>query len=793
MKRFSIAFQSLFLVAVSAFGAAPADYYKSCEGKSGKALLQALHSVIDNHTNVGYDGLWTVYQTSDVRDNGTVWDMYSTKEWVVGKEHCGNYSKVGDCINREHSFPKSWFSNGSPMVSDAFHIYPTDGKVNGQRSNFPYGECSGGTTLASNGNVKALGRFGTSTFPGYSGKVFEPDDQYKGDFARSYFYMVARYNDKVANWNSDMLANNNYPAFSGWALNLLLKWHRQDPVSKKETDRNEAVYKYQKNRNPFIDHPELVEYIWGDSQQDGWTPGGETVAVFTAPVNGMTIDVGVTGTGIERSVTVAVKGAGLTDDVIVSVSGAGFSVNTQALTAAQVNGGRGAVSVSYLSQTVAEGRGQLTLASGKAKVTVALTASAVDGLPATAATDISEDSFVAHWCNVDGDGAMYSFMLYLNGLPVAGYPVNVPAEDEMYEVTGLEPGADYSYTVSYKGETSNVVYVTTATPIPSIQFLFDGELDFVAAPGEPSEVAELLLDIDNIAGDIELSVEAPFELSVDKTKWSRTVTLAEGEERVYMRLGATAEGVYRTEIVARAGDYVNDDAEATGRVASATSMFEDFESGNKAAAYTDGTYQGSAMLWNIANVAIDSRDKAKAYQGDWVCCFGTKAESSIATAIQMAGGIGTVSFMANLWPNDADAKINVEYSANGSDWTVAGSVTVSGDSYEKYSVAVSKAGALYLRLRKTSGKRVLIDNIEAPGYSGVGSVAELYYHSWDAYCRGGELVIENSREGDEFQVYGIDGLTRFDGALSAGEIAIKLDAGLYIVVQGDFSRRVLVK
>ncbi|MDE7385513.1 MAG: endonuclease [Muribaculaceae bacterium] len=793
MKRFSIVFQSLIVATLAVFGAEPSNYYQSCEGKSGKTLLQALHSVIGSHTNVGYDGLWTVYQTSDVRANGTVWDMYSTKEWVVGKERCGNYKNVGDCINREHSFPKSWFNDASPMMSDAFHIYPTDGKVNGQRSNFPYGECSGGTTLASNGNVKALGRFGTSTFPGYNGKVFEPDDQYKGDFARSYFYMAACYNDRIANWNSDMLAKNNYPAFSSWALNLLLKWHRQDPVSKKETDRNDAVYKHQKNRNPFIDHPELVEYIWGDKQGQGWAPGGEVDPVLTSPVNGATIDVGVTGLGIERSVTVPVKGTGLTEAVSVSVSGAGFSVSAMTLSADMVNNGRAAVSVRYVSATEANGSGVLTLTSGKAKVAVALTARAVSGLPATSATDISEDSFVAHWCNVDGDGAMYSFMLYLNGVAVEGYPVNVPAEDEMYLVTGLEPGAHYSYTLSYDGETSNVIEVTTATPIPSIQFLFDGELDFVTAPGEPSEVAELLLDIENIAGDIELSVAKPFELSVDKAQWSQKVTLAEGEERVYMRLGAAAEGSYMTDIVARAGDYVNDDVEVRGLVASESSLFEDFESGNKAAAYTDGTYQGNTMLWNIVNVAIDERDRAKAYDGAWVCCFGTKAEGSIATASPLAGGIGTVSFMANLWPKDADAKINVEYSTDGSNWTAAGSVTVTGDSYNKYTVTVNKPGALYLRLHKTAGRRVLIDNIEASGYSGVGSVAELYYHSWDAYCRGGELVIENSHDGDEFQVYGIDGVTRFDGRLGAGETSIKLDRGLYIVVSGDFARRVLVK
>lgn len=155
------------------------------------------------------------------------------------------------------------------MVSDAFHIYPTDGKVNGQRSSFPYGECASGTTLPSCNGVDALGKLGKSTFPGYSGTVFEPVDEYKGDFARTYFYMAACYNDKIASWSSPMLAGNSYPCYTTWAVNLLLKWNEQDPVSQKEIDRNNAVYKHQNNRNPFIDHPELAEYIWGDKQNIG--------------------------------------------------------------------------------------------------------------------------------------------------------------------------------------------------------------------------------------------------------------------------------------------------------------------------------------------------------------------------------------------------------------------------------------------------------------------------------------------------------------------------------------------
>ena len=270
MKKFSIGFLPLLLsllVYNYSVAQAPSGYYDSAKGLNKKNLLIALKDIVGPHTTVSYDGLWEVYKSSDVRvdpgDGRTyVWDMYSTAKFIPGQKQCGNYSKIGDCYNREHSFPKSWFSKAKPMYSDAYHLYPTDGKVNGQRSNYPFGECANGTYLPPSGNAKALGKLGTSTFPGYNDKVFEPDDEYKGDFARSYFYMAAAYQDKIASWSSPMLARNDYPCYSSWAIELLLKWHRQDPVSQKEIDRNNAVSLHQKNRNPFIDNPEMAEYIW---------------------------------------------------------------------------------------------------------------------------------------------------------------------------------------------------------------------------------------------------------------------------------------------------------------------------------------------------------------------------------------------------------------------------------------------------------------------------------------------------------------------------------------------------
>lgn len=266
MKRIFLSVLTLLLTVI-AYAEIPAGYYSALVGKSGEAqILQTLHSIISSHTNVGYDGLYKVYPTADLTGSNQVWDMYSTCTFTHGQKKCGTYKNVCDCYNREHSVPQSWFGEAQPMKSDAFHVYPTDGKVNGQRSNYPYGECSGGTSLGGN----ALGRLGSSTFTGYTnvGKVFEPVDQYKGDFARTYYYMVACYYDKnftqATEGQKVFTYSGGKAGLTAYSKALFLKWSRNDAVSEKETDRCDAVYAFQHNRNPFIDCKGLEEWIWGN-------------------------------------------------------------------------------------------------------------------------------------------------------------------------------------------------------------------------------------------------------------------------------------------------------------------------------------------------------------------------------------------------------------------------------------------------------------------------------------------------------------------------------------------------
>ena len=154
------------------------------------------------------------------------------------------------------------------MYYDLFHLYPTDTKVNNTRGNEPFGETEGSAKKNSANNFS---KYGTCTYPGYTGNVFEPNDIYKGDFARTYFYMVTCYENEITSndWNNGKthtLDGNKYPGLQEWQLNMLMEWAAKDPVDQpieKETPRNNVVYGIQGNRNPFIDYPGLEEYIWG--------------------------------------------------------------------------------------------------------------------------------------------------------------------------------------------------------------------------------------------------------------------------------------------------------------------------------------------------------------------------------------------------------------------------------------------------------------------------------------------------------------------------------------------------
>lgn len=281
LKNTLLSFFLFLLTATVSVAQIPSGYYDDAEGLSGYPLKTALFNIIKNHQDQGYSALWQFYQTADImppeltnsgNSTNRIWDIYSYNpngsnpyEFIAGSDQCGNYGGEGDCYNREHTFPKSWFSNQAPMKNDAVHILPTDGYVNGRRSNHPYSEVGSTTWISENGS-----KLGSSNVPGYSGTAFEPIDEFKGDLARIYFYMATRYQDRIASWennssNADaVLDGTSDHVFESWYLNLMVQWHTQDPVSEKELNRNNKIYQFQSNRNPFVDHPEYVNLIWVD-------------------------------------------------------------------------------------------------------------------------------------------------------------------------------------------------------------------------------------------------------------------------------------------------------------------------------------------------------------------------------------------------------------------------------------------------------------------------------------------------------------------------------------------------
>ncbi len=272
----------------------PAGYYDAAIGLSCGPLKTTLFSITSaNYIQLSYSpGVWDAFQTTDMHRNDAntadiIWDMYSDNPagaepytYTFGTNQCGNYDSEGDCYNREHSFPKSWFNDAYPMYSDIHHLFATDGYVNNKRGNQPYGEVSSPSWTSQNG-----GKLGSNTYPGFTGIVFEPRNEYKGDFARGQLYMVTRYQNLVAGWQgngnaNDILNGTAYPALDDWYVKLMFKWHTNDPVSTKEINRNNAVFALQGNRNPFIDHPEYVYNVW---QCTGLLP--VTIIDFTAHKN----------------------------------------------------------------------------------------------------------------------------------------------------------------------------------------------------------------------------------------------------------------------------------------------------------------------------------------------------------------------------------------------------------------------------------------------------------------------------------------------------------------------------
>lgn len=312
MKHFLLILSILVAVSLSAFNrpVTPADslpaYYESIDGTSGKELMDAIQRVAKQGYRADdfrYDSVWLAFRHTDLRPDSYIWEIYSDCDFVYEKDRTSNTTQTGECkgYNREHAMCQSWFGTtslaGQEMSSskknspgsDIFHIYPASYGMNSRRGNRPYGEVLTAANVSGNGTKYGTPIQTISVTNSVAGayvkgsitlitNVLEPADEYKGDIARSYFGTMVKWAgewtfnrnengrvifDATIDADTHYASENNY-GLTPYGLALLLKWHRQDPVSQKEVDRNNGIQLTQGNRNPFIDYPYLAEYIWGE-------------------------------------------------------------------------------------------------------------------------------------------------------------------------------------------------------------------------------------------------------------------------------------------------------------------------------------------------------------------------------------------------------------------------------------------------------------------------------------------------------------------------------------------------
>ncbi len=465
----------LFSVAVSLCCIAdemPDGYYNAADGKSDAQLKGTLKSIIRQHTVLDYgsgeNSSWYCFYYSD-RDTNTnlCMDMYCD-DW---KPFTTPGAVVSGC-NVEHSFAKSWWGGAKvDAYKDCYHLNPSNSTANSARGNYPLGNVD--TPTKTVGSLKIGQRHHDGLNEDHY--IWEPKDEYKGDFARAYFYMATCYG-KDLNGNPDSqfsayngwrldnkdvgsryaMQNDTYLEFQDWEIEVLIQWHRQDPVSSKEIDRADAVNNFQHNRNPFIDYPCLAEYIWGNKkgepvdfatlkftrdddylslpEADKCGCNGEiTDPTITAPRNGSSLDFGTAGIGETVAKTITVKGVLLTQNLSVQLVGsqAGeFAVSPTELTAEQALNGIG-LEVEFTPTTLGKASAQLVISSSELARATTVNLTAVCGFHALPATNVTTSGFTANWVN----GGVESYSLDVFKRQVSGVAEVTLLEDACNQET----------------------------------------------------------------------------------------------------------------------------------------------------------------------------------------------------------------------------------------------------------------------------------------------------------------------------------------------------------------------
>lgn len=469
----------------------PEGYYSRMDGKVKEDLKAAAKACVKNHTRLEYYELPNYWQYSDVYPelvNGMRrwWDMYSDAVYLIAPGQSGKQSFSANKMQREHAIPKSWWKRAgdveyTPAYSDMWNLYPSDASANQAKLNYAFGETR--STTFNNGVTKVGAP--KAGYGGGSSSVFEPADEYKGDFARAIFYMATVYDDLP--WAYDyMFVSNSYPSLVPWAANMLLDWARRDPVSQKEIDRNDRVEQYQGNRNPFIDFPQLAEYIWGaystqtfviaDQPNTGTPPVVSGDPEITAPVTGETLDFGQWAVGVTARRALQITGHNLTQPLSLRIVGSAREafepeVNSLPATTINTNGGF-LLNINYAPASTGIHEAKLTLYDGGLEGSIvvnlhgeALEAPALETLHANQPSDLTESGYTASWDAPSGIADYYVLTRVRH--TQSGNDIETFETGETSYRLERDPAVAESYYVAYnrlglESPQSNVVYVAPA-------------------------------------------------------------------------------------------------------------------------------------------------------------------------------------------------------------------------------------------------------------------------------------------------------------------------------------------
>lgn len=503
MRKLYLTFALALAVTAGASAEFKTGYYDKMNGKSGAALKAAAKECVKTHQTLEYYELPTYWQYSDVYPelvNGCKrwWDMYSDAVYLIQKNQSGKQSFSANKMQREHSVPKSWWKlNGgveyTPCYSDMWNLYPSDGAANQAKLNYPLGPTA--STSFNNGVTKV----GTAQ-TGYGGGcryVFEPADEYKGDFARAYMYVATVYDD--INWVVNyMYKLESYPTLVPWAKEMLLQWCRQDPVDQKEIDRNNVVEQYQGNRNPFVDFPELAEYIWGTrttqtfyvSEQEGSDPTPPITGdpEITLPVNGEALDFGQVAVGRSETRVLQIVGKNLTSSLSVRVTGTDRTMFvpeiTKEIPAATINQNQGyLLNITYTPTSIGKHTAKIVLYDGGlpdgTSIAVTLSGEALEmptltTLTALEPTDLTDNSYTANW-NPVAAGEIADYYVLTRTRLVDGNQETETYEtgETSYQISDRDPSVAETYYVQYSrlgilSEPSNEVYIAAGSSVEDL-------------------------------------------------------------------------------------------------------------------------------------------------------------------------------------------------------------------------------------------------------------------------------------------------------------------------------------